>query len=80
MKFTSHSNQKVLIFIVAYNAENTIIDVLNKRYGLEIDVNPLIEEGKEIKAKMMELAEKAQQYQQQQLPSTEKEGYTRYYQ
>ena len=58
-----------------------IVNVLNKRYSLEIDVNPLIEEGKEIKAKMLELAEKAQQYQQQQqLPQQPKEGYTQYYQ
>jgi hypothetical protein len=40
----------------------------------------LIEEGKEIKAKMLELAEKAKEYQRQQLPEQSKEGYTQYFQ
>ncbi len=56
----------------------SILELLNKIYGLSVDTSSLIEEGKEIKAKMMELAEKAQQYQQQQLTSA-KEGYTQYY-
>ncbi|MFX1363730.1 MAG: proteasome assembly chaperone family protein [Promethearchaeota archaeon] len=59
----------------------SILEVLNKMYNLTIDTASLIEQGKEIKAKMLELAEKAQQYQkqQQQLPGT-KEGYTQYFQ
>ncbi|MEJ2249506.1 MAG: PAC2 family protein [Candidatus Lokiarchaeota archaeon] len=57
----------------------SLIDILNKMYGLNIDTTKLLEEGKEIKAKMLELAEKAQQYQKQQLPDTEG-GYTQYYQ
>jgi len=58
-----------------------IIEVLNKIYGLNIDTAKLIEEGKEIKAKMLELAEKAQAYQQQQqLPDRPKESYTQYFQ
>jgi uncharacterized protein len=59
-----------------------IIEVLNEIYKLNIDTSKLIEEGKEIKAKMLELAEKAQQYQrQQQLPEPGKEGgYTQYFQ
>ena len=57
-----------------------IIEVLNKIYGLEIETTKLIEEGKEIKAKMLELAEKAQQYQQQQLPTSSKNQYTQYFQ
>ena len=59
-----------------------IIEVLNDIYNLSIDTSKLIEEGKEIKAKMLELAQKAQQYQrQQQLPGepTGKE-YTQYFQ
>ena len=57
-----------------------IIEVLNEIYNLKIDTKKLIEEGKEIKAKMLELAQKAQQYQrQQQLPETGKE-YTQYFQ
>ena len=59
----------------------SILDVLNKIYELKINTSPLIEQGKEIKAKMLELAQKAQQYQkQQQLPSSPKEGYTQYFQ
>ena len=58
-----------------------ILEVLNQIYNLDIETAKLIEEGKEIKAKMRELAEKAQQYQrQQQLPAEPKEGYTRYFQ
>lgn len=57
-----------------------IIDVLNKRYNLEIDTKPLIEEGKDIKEKMLELAEKAQQYQKRQIGGASEEDYTQYYQ
>ena len=49
----------------------SILEILNKIYEINIDTSPLIEQGKEIKAKMLELAEKAQQYQkQQQLPGS----------
>ena len=59
----------------------SIIEVLNQIYNLNIETSKLIEEGKEIKAKMLELAEKAQQYQrQQQLPQEPKERYTQYFQ
>ena len=59
----------------------SIIEVLNQIYNLKIETSKLIEEGKEIKAKMLELAEKAQQYQrQQQLPQEPKERYTQYFQ
>lgn len=59
----------------------SIIEVLNKIYDLKIETASLIEQGKEIKAKMLELAEKAQQYQrQQQLPGSAQEGYTGYFQ
>lgn len=58
----------------------SILSILNKIYELTIDTASLIEQGKEIKAKMLELAQKAQEYQkQQQLPGT-KEGYTQYFQ
>lgn len=56
-----------------------ILDKLNEMYNLEIDTSKLLEEGKEIKEKMLELAEKAQQYQKQQLSETPG-GYTQYYQ
>ncbi len=57
-----------------------ILEVLNKIYKTNIQTEKLIEEGKEIKAKMLELAQKAQEYQkQQQLPPTG-EGYTQYFQ
>lgn len=58
----------------------SIIEVLNKRYGLNIDISKLLEEGKEIKEKMLELAEKAQQYQRKQISETGEGGYTQYYQ
>ena len=58
-----------------------LLEVLNQIYGLDIKTTKLIEEGKEIKARMLELAEKAQQYQrQQQLPEQPKERYTQYFQ
>ncbi|MFX1398855.1 MAG: proteasome assembly chaperone family protein [Promethearchaeota archaeon] len=57
-----------------------ILEVLNEIYGLSIDTKPLIEQGKEIKAKMLELAQKTKEYQnQQELPSG-KSGYTQYFQ
>ncbi|MGQ4874557.1 MAG: proteasome assembly chaperone family protein [Promethearchaeota archaeon] len=57
-----------------------IIEVLNQLYGLNIDTKNLIEEGKEIKAKMLELAQKAQEYQRQQQLPGQSEGYTQYFQ
>jgi uncharacterized protein (TIGR00161 family) len=57
----------------------SIIEVLNRIYNLKIETKTLIEQGKEIKAKMLELAKTAQQYQkQQQLPQTGEE-YTQYF-
>jgi uncharacterized protein len=55
-----------------------ILDVLNNMYEMEIETEPLLEEGKEIKEKMLELAEKAQQYNRKQLTGEEKD-YTEYY-
>jgi predicted ATP-grasp superfamily ATP-dependent carboligase len=58
-----------------------IIEVLNQIYNLHIDTTKLIEEGKEMKAKMLELAKKTQEYQQQQqLPQPPGGEYTRYFQ
>ena len=57
-----------------------IIEVLNKMYNLNIDTTKLIEEGKMIKKKMLELAEKAQQYQQAQIPENPRKEYTQYFQ
>ena len=57
-----------------------ILEVLNDMYKLNIDTKTLIEQGKEIKAKMLELAQKTQQYQkQQQLPQAG-DGYSQYFQ
>lgn len=58
----------------------SILEVLNTIYNLSIDTASLIEQGKEIKAKMLELAQKAQEYQQQQQLPGKKEAYTRYFQ
>lgn len=62
-------------------AAAAIIEILNQIYGLKIETSALIEEGKEIKAKMLDLAQKAQEYQrqQQQLPGSGS-GYDRYFQ
>jgi uncharacterized protein len=57
-----------------------IIEVLNQIYNLTIETKMLIEEGKEIKAKMLELAQKAQQYQQQQQQLPAGKGYNQYFQ
>lgn len=57
-----------------------ILEVLNSLYNFNIDTSKLIEQGKEIKVKMLELADKSQEFQRQQLPQDEKEGYTQYYQ
>ena len=57
-----------------------IIEVLNQIYNLTIDTKPLIEQGKEIKAKMLELAQKTQQYQQQQQQLPTGKGYNQYFQ
>ncbi len=77
--------QAITLFTYVYQiptpeAAAAIIDVLNKLYDLNITTSKLIEEGKEIKAKMLELAQKAQEYQRQQLGSPESKGYTQYYQ
>ena len=54
------------------------LELINTTGSLDEDDKKRI---KEIKAKMLELAEKAQQYQnQQQLPERPKEGYTQYFQ
>ena len=58
----------------------SILEVLNKIYELTIDTASLIEQGKEIKAKMLELAQKAQEYQQQQQLPGSKDSYTGYFQ
>ena len=59
----------------------SIIEVLNKIYNLKIETKALIEQGKEIKSKMLEMAQKAQEYQkQQQLPAPGEGGYTGYFQ
>ncbi|MFX1310773.1 MAG: proteasome assembly chaperone family protein [Promethearchaeota archaeon] len=58
----------------------SILEILNKIYNLSINTASLIEQGKEIKAKMLELAQKAQEYQQQQQLPGKKEAYTRYFQ
>lgn len=57
-----------------------ILEVLNSLYNFNIDTSKLIEQGKEIKVKMLELADKSQEFQRQQLPEDGKEGYTQYYQ
>jgi uncharacterized protein (TIGR00161 family) len=56
-----------------------IIESLNKIYNLEVDTTNLINKGKKIKKKMLDLAEKAQEYQRKQL-GTKKERYDRYFQ
>lgn len=57
----------------------SIIEVLNKIYDLDVDTSSLIEEGKEIKKKLSDLAEKAQQYQRKQLKDSSSSDYRRLY-
>jgi uncharacterized protein len=58
-----------------------IIDKLNEIYGLEIDTDKLLEQGKKIKNKMLELAQKVKQYQKKHLKGTsdDEDNYPRYY-
>ncbi|MBY9005881.1 MAG: proteasome assembly chaperone family protein [Candidatus Lokiarchaeota archaeon] len=61
-------------------AAASIITVLNDIYGLDIEISKLMEEGKEIKQKMLELAEKTQEFSRKQLSKQGSEGaYTQYY-
>ncbi len=79
-RLTSYALFTPVLEIPTPEGAAAIIEVLNDIYNLNIETSKLIEEGKEIKAKMLELAQKAQQYQkQQQLPGTGKE-YTQYFQ
>jgi uncharacterized protein len=59
-----------------------IIEKMNQIFNLNIDTTKLIEEGKKIKNKMLEMAEKAQEYQRKQLRGTKhpREEYTQYFQ
>ncbi|MFW9772432.1 MAG: proteasome assembly chaperone family protein [Promethearchaeota archaeon] len=80
-KLKAYSLFTPVLEIPTPEAAAAIIEVLNQIYNLKIETTKLIEEGKEIKAKMLELAEKAQQFQrQQQLPEQPKERYTQYFQ
>ncbi|TXT66917.1 MAG: PAC2 family protein [Promethearchaeota archaeon] len=58
----------------------SIIKVLNDYFKVNLNTDQLLEQGKEIKEKMMELAEKAQQYQRRQLSQGGEDQYTQYYQ
>ncbi len=61
-------------------AAASIISILNDIYGLKINVSQLMEEGKEIKQKMLELAEKAQEFSRKQLSEQGSKGdYPQYY-
>ncbi|MFX0147897.1 MAG: proteasome assembly chaperone family protein [Candidatus Hodarchaeota archaeon] len=80
-KLKAYSLFTPVLEIPTPEAAAAILEVLNQIYNLKIETAKLIEEGKEIKAKMLELAEKAQQFQrQQQLPEQPKERYTQYFQ
>jgi uncharacterized protein len=81
----SNKLQGYVLFAPVYQiptpeAAASIIKVLNKIYKMDIDIEPLLKEGKEIKDKMLELAEKAQEYRRKQLTSEGTgEEYTQYY-
>jgi uncharacterized protein len=51
----------------------SIIEVLNDLYDINIDTSSLIEKGKEIKKKLSDLAEKAQEYRRKQLEGSKSE-------
>ncbi|MFO8017862.1 MAG: PAC2 family protein [Promethearchaeia archaeon] len=50
----------------------SIIEVLNDVYGMDLDTDKLLEQGKQIKERMEKLAEKASQYRKQQLRGPQK--------
>ncbi len=57
-----------------------ILDLLNNMFDMDIETETLLEEGKEIKEKMLELAEKAQEYNRKQLAGEGSgQDYTEYY-
>ncbi len=58
----------------------SLINALNKKFKMNINTSALLEEGKEIKEKMLELAEKTQELQNKQLSEGVKDGYSQYYQ
>ncbi|MBN1213813.1 MAG: proteasome assembly chaperone family protein [Candidatus Lokiarchaeota archaeon] len=58
----------------------SLINILNKKFKMNINTSALLEEGKEIKEKMLELAEKTQELQSKQLSEGTKDGYSQYYQ
>ncbi|MGV9198180.1 MAG: proteasome assembly chaperone family protein [Promethearchaeia archaeon] len=68
----------IVLFTPAYKIPTpegaaSIIEVLNEVYGMELDTDKLLEQGKQIKERMEKLAEKASQYRQQQLRGPQKE-------
>jgi uncharacterized protein len=81
----SNKLQGYVLFAPVYQiptpeAAAEIIKVLNNLYDLNIKIDSLLEEGKEIKEKMLDLAEKAQQYRRKQLSGqSSEEEYTQYY-
>jgi uncharacterized protein len=68
----NHTILPIVLFTPVYKIATpegaaSIIEVLNDLYGMNIDTEELMAKGKEIKEKMKELANKANQYRQQQL-------------
>jgi len=58
----------------------SVLELLNRIYKMDIDTTKLLEEGKEIKEKMLDLAEKAQEFQRKQIAGEESaDSYTQYY-
>lgn len=49
----------------------SILEVLNKVYSMEVDVEPLIEQAEEIEATMQKIAEQVQKTEEQQVPKKE---------
>jgi uncharacterized protein (TIGR00161 family) len=58
----------------------SIVKILNKHYDMDLKIDKLLEQGKEIKEKMLELADKARQYQRKQISEGGEDEYTQYYQ
>lgn len=49
----------------------SVLKVLNNVYGLEVDVDPLIEQAEDIEATMQKMSEQVQKTEEQQLPKKE---------
>lgn len=73
----NHTINPIVLFTPVYKIATpegaaSIIEVLNELYGMDINTDELMEKGREIKKKMKDLAQKAQQYRSKQVAGSQK--------